>query len=89
MRANQIFVNIINSFGGWLNQAKEIDRIQPDIADIILKLKDFGANFNFLIAIDVGPDLKNTSNNIIAVRIHQMVTSNSIDLICLFLFLFV
>lgn len=69
-RANQPLINIITAFGGWLSTSNTISYFsQLDFADIVLKLKELGVNFSFLIAIDIGPDLKNTSNNIIAVSL--------------------
>uniref|UniRef100_T1KHZ5 Peptidase M13 N-terminal domain-containing protein n=1 Tax=Tetranychus urticae TaxID=32264 RepID=T1KHZ5_TETUR len=73
-RANQPLINIITAFGGWLSTSNTISYFsQLDFADIVLKLKELGVNFSFLIAIDIGPDLKNTSNNIIAIDQAELV----------------
>ncbi|XP_074596112.1 neprilysin-2-like [Brevipalpus obovatus] len=66
-RGNQPLLKILTDLGGWLQSdplPPPSENVQLDVE--ILKLKRLGFSYNFLISIDVGPDLKNTSNSIIA-----------------------
>lgn len=70
LKNNQAFFDtLVNHFGGWFTSDNNLTPVESDIQleKEIIKLKELGFSYSFLISIYVGPDLKNTSRNLIAV----------------------
>lgn len=66
-KSNQALLNILANLGGWYlnHDPNPVETIH--LAREIIRLKELGFSYSFLMSIYVGPDLKNTSRNLIAV----------------------